>query len=140
MPLQEDIDFLTHAGVKGMKWGVRRQRRANTHVNVGKGKGTKSERLRSAATVSPLDLARGKGFKGAARIRGKRQTERNARVAAGEASVKDKIAFYGGSRYQDMFPTGKSSNNTKAAIGASVVGVIIASQVSGMVGRALVPR
>lgn len=117
--------YIEHYGVKGMQWGVRRDRRANTHVKVGEGLGNKSERIRSALTVGPVDLVKGGGFRGAAARRGKRQIDRNARVRAGESSAKDKIAYYGGSKYQDVFPTGKSSTNTKAAVGATIAGYLV---------------
>ena len=48
-PLQEDIDFLEHFGVKGMQWGVRRDRRAAALVKVGSGQGTTSQKVRALA-------------------------------------------------------------------------------------------
>jgi hypothetical protein len=132
-PALEDLE---HFGVKGMKWGVRRERRAQTHVNVGKGEGTRSEKIRSGATIGPVDFVKGRGFQGAAARKGERQQLRNARVKSGESSVRDKIAYYGGSKYQDIFPTGKAATNTAAAVGASVAGAIIVNQALGMVFKA----
>jgi len=127
VPLQVDIDWLEHHGVKGQQWGVRRQRRAGMLKKVGQGKGTRSEKIRAGMQVSALDLVRGKGFKGAARVRGERQVARNDRMKKGEASIKDRMAYIGGTRAQDILPTGKGPNNHKAAIGASVAGVVLLS-------------
>lgn len=124
MIIDEEV-FLEHYGVKGMQWGVRRNRRANSLVKVGAGKGGKSEKVRAALTVGPIDLIKGRGLKGGAGRKGMRQLQRNARVKAGEASVSDKLKYYGGSKYQDIFPTGKAATNTKAAIGASVAGYLV---------------
>lgn len=130
-------DYIEHFGVKGMRWGVRRDRRANTHIKVGAGQGTLSDKVRSGLTVGPVDLVKGRGFKGAAARKGLRQLERNERVRNGESTVKDKLLYIGGTKYQDILPTGKSSVNTKAAIGASVVGAIIVNQALGIGIRAI---
>lgn len=127
-------DFLEHFGVKGMRWGVRRDNRANTLVRVGRGQGTKSQKVRAALTTSPLDIVKGRGLKGGALRRGQRQLARNSRVRSGEASVKDKLAYYGGSRYQDIIPTGKARSNTAAAVGASIAGVLLVNVGSQAVG------
>ncbi len=130
-------DWLEHHGVKGQQWGVRRNRRANSLAEVGSGKGTTTQKLRALATMTPLDILRGRGLKTAARIRSTRQLARNERVKEGEASVKDKIAFYGGSRYQDIFPTGKPATNTHAMLGASIAGAIVVSMGTQVIKRAL---
>ena len=136
MIITEEV-YLEHFGVKGMKWGVRRDRRAQTHAKVGRGEGTRGERLRSAVQIGPKDFIKGRGLQGAARIKGARQLERNARVRSGQGSVRDKLAYVGGTRYQDMFPTGKSANNTKAAIGASVVGAFLFAQGAQILSKSL---
>lgn len=120
-------DYLEHFGVKGMRWGVRRDRRAQNLVNVGQGKGTATQKLRAYGTTSPLDVVRGRGFKGGARIRGQRQLARNKRIRNGEASVRDRLVYVGGTKYQDIFPTGKSRTNTSAAVGASIAGALVVS-------------
>jgi hypothetical protein len=137
MIYQEDIDFLEHYGVKGQRWGVRRDRRANTLKKVGSGKGSGTEKLRAYTTVSPLDVARGRGFKGAAKLRGERQLSRNARIRKGEASVRDILVYYGGTKHQDLIPTNKKKTNTKAALGASIAGVVLVSIGSNAIGAAL---
>lgn len=122
---QEVEDILEHFGVRGQKWGVRRERRANLLVKVGEGKATRIEKIRAGATTSALDLYRGKGFKGGAAIRGARTISRNARVKSGESSVRDKLVYYGGTKYQDVVPTKKGAHNTKAAVGATIAGVML---------------
>lgn len=124
----EDIDkFLEHFGVKGQQWGVRRYNRAQARVNVGKGKGTTGQKLRSYANLGPIDLIKGGGLRGGAARKGARQISRNDRVRAGESSVRDKLAYYGGTRYQDIIPTSRSKKNAKSALGASVAGAVLVS-------------
>jgi hypothetical protein len=132
-----DTYFLQHFGKKGMKWGVRRQRRTNALLNVAKGKGTKSEKVRAALTVNAYDLVRGRGLKGAAKIKGEAQRASQNRIKSGNAKVRDRIRQVGGTKYQDIFPTGKSSKNTKAAVGASVAGAIVVGQLGGMALRSI---
>ena len=128
-PLQEDIEFLEHFGVKGMQWGVRRDRRAAALVKVGQGKGTKEQKVRALARYTPLDALKLRGLKKASLARGQRQLSRNARVRNGESSTFDKLAFFGGTKFQDIIPTTGSNNKnrdaTKAAIGASIAGVVL---------------
>lgn len=120
----ESIDiFLEHYGAKGMKWGVRRDRRANNLAEVGIGEN--GSRLRALARYTPLDALKFRGLKKASGIRGERQLSRNARVRAGESSMRDKLVYYGGTKLQDIIPTGKSASNTRAAAGASIAGAML---------------
>lgn len=127
--LQEDIEFLEHFGVKGMQWGVRRDRRAASLVKVGYGQGTTSQKVRALANYTPLDAIKLRGLKKASRIRGERQLARNERIHAGESSVKDKLMFFGGTKFQDIIPTTGEKRHDgsagKAAIGASIAGAVL---------------
>ena len=122
-------EFLEHFGIKGMQWGVRRDRRAAALVKVGSGQGTTSQKVRALARYTPLDAVKLRGLKKASRIRGERQLARNARVHAGESSVKDKIMFFGGVKLQDIIPTTGEKrfdgSAGKAAIGASIAGALL---------------
>mgnify|MGYP000376123347 CR=1 FL=1 len=103
----DEIDqyFLEHTGVKGMKWGVRRNRRAETLNRVGRGEGSGMDKVKAALNVSAVDLVKGRGLQGAAARKGARVTARNDRVQKGEGSVKDMLVYYGSTRYQDLLPS-----------------------------------
>ncbi len=136
------LTHLEHAGVKGMKWGTRRANRAQNLINVGKGKGTTSDKLRAYNDVSVLVGAIKKGsLKKSALSVGEKRSARIDRVQKGKASVTDKIAYYGTTKMQDITPTSKTKQtgkaaglknevfetktSGKAAIGASVAGAIV---------------
>lgn len=100
-----DMYFLDHTGVKGMKWGVRRNKRAETLNRVGRGEGSGKDKVKAALNVNAIDLIKGRGLQGAAARRGARVTARNDRVQKGEGSVKDMLVYYGSTRYQDLLPS-----------------------------------
>lgn len=131
-PLQEDVEFLEHFGIKGMQWGVRRDRRAQGLITVGQGKGTKGQKLSAVARYTPLDALKFRGIKKASRLRGERQLARNDRVRSGKSSVLDKLLYVGGTKAQDIIPTTgadrtnrHTANATKAAVGASITGALL---------------
>jgi hypothetical protein len=102
---QIDTYFLEHYGQKGMKWGVRRAKRASNLVKVGQGKGSKGEKFKAAMNVSAVDLVRGKGLKGAAAAKGKRIQDRTKRIKNGNAKARDLLIHYGSTRYTDLIPS-----------------------------------
>lgn len=97
---QEEVDdFLEHVGVKGMKWGVRRQKRLDRLNRVAKGKSTRGERARVLLTeTSNLSLGRHGGLQGAAANRAKQLAARKKRIQKGQATVKDLLALHGADR------------------------------------------
>lgn len=110
----DEEEYLEHYGVKGMKWGVRRNRRAESLARVGRGEGTKGEKLKALGSVSVVDLVAGKGIKGAAKRRSDAQLERNKRVQSGKANIRDKMSYYGGTRIQDLAPSKTTTSSSKA--------------------------
>jgi hypothetical protein len=146
----KDIDafFLEHYGMRGMKWGVRRQRRQQALVRAGTKGGYKSSRVRGAlGRLGPVDLIRGRGVrKGLARkaVRVGGQLERHK---AGKATGMDLLKRYGSTRITDLVPvrtsragkqtTHKADIAVVTAAGAVIAGKIIASQLSKRAVRGL---
>ena len=98
-PLQEDLDFLAHYGVKGQKWGTRRTRRIQGHLNrvakVRDGTASKGERVRVAAAVGIVTS------KGASRAL-KRGALMKSMVDDGEARALDLLLKVQGIRISDL--------------------------------------
>lgn len=120
-------NFMEHHGIRGQKWGIRNKRRTQNYVEVGKGKARPSQYARAAWNLGPIDLVKGRGIKGGAARKGTRQRTASENIAKGEASVRNILTRVASWRQQDLFPTSKSATNTKAAVGASVAGAILAN-------------
>jgi len=138
-----EIDaFFEHAGVKGMKWGVRRRGRIERHVKVGKGGGNILDKARVHTTANPVDLLRTRSFKKSAARKGSRFERRNKAIAGkGKAKLfKDIIPTLGAARYSDILPSvrgkaitadqkakrKKMSSGKEFAIAAGAIGAGIA--------------
>ena len=97
-PIDEAI---VHYGVKGMKWGVRRQRRLDQIKRVGAGKGSRVDRAKVRAfELSPNNIAIN-GLRGAAKNKAANMEARKARIQNGQATVKDLLNHIGGDRVFD---------------------------------------
>lgn len=112
--LQEDIDFLEHHGVKGMRWGVRndkenrsakklekRTRRVQNRVDstrrVARGKGTTGDKLNMALNNYTLvDAVKGRGLTRTAQARLDRAQLMQSRIANGEMRVTAMLQKMGG--------------------------------------------
>ena len=94
----ETEDFLAHYGVKGMKWGVRRTQRqldnlryqSDSLKRVSKGKGKLQDKAVAANTLSLLNVAAGRGVKGAAANRAKKIDAQIAKIEAKAARKSEK--------------------------------------------------
>jgi hypothetical protein len=97
-----DEDLLEHHGIKGMRWGVRREGRISRLERVGSGKGSTGDKLRVGLTeVSGLSRMRNNGLRGAAANKAANMRTRDARVASGHATVMDHLSRHGGDRIFD---------------------------------------
>ena len=101
-------EFLEHFGVKGMKWGVRNSERT---ARVASGNGSTGDKVRKVAGSSAVDLIRGKGVQGAAKIQVARG-ERKANLKTARKEVRGEIKAY-------------ATANKKRVLGASVAGALI---------------
>jgi hypothetical protein len=134
--IDEIADFLEHHGVKGQKWGIRNKRRTNLHIKVGQGKGSPTERVRSAFDLGPIDIVKGRGFKGGAARKGVRQRTAAENIAKGKPTVRNVLTRAASVRQQDILPTSKSAHNTKAAVGSSIVAAILIGQGARIIKKA----
>lgn len=130
-----DDFMLEHAGVPGMKWGVRRERRQQALERAGTKGGYKSSRVRGATgRLGPVDLIRGRGIrKGLARkaVRVRGQLDRKA---AGKATAMDLVKRYGSTRITDFVPVrssaaGKRTSHKSDAVMVTAAGALIAYQI-----------
>jgi hypothetical protein len=133
----EISDFLDHHGVKGQKWGIRNKRRTQNYIDVGRGKATTSQKLRAAYNTGPIDLIKGRGFKGGAARKGAREKRASDNIANGKASARNILTRAAAIRSQDLIPTSKSRYNTKAAVGASIAGTILVNVGTTVIKRAI---
>ena len=108
--------ILEHFGVKGMKWGVRRDRRALRLQTAGKKDASGIAKVRAATNLipnAPIDVTKGRGIQGGAARRAERQLARNDRVRKGKGSAKDLLVYYGGTRIEDIVAPVRTKNVNK---------------------------
>lgn len=86
-----DEDNLKHHGVKGMKWGVRKQKELDSFERVASGKAKTLERLRVAGSFSAVELAAAGGLRGAAASRAAGLRAQRERIESGKSTVLDKM-------------------------------------------------
>lgn len=92
-------DFLAHYGVKGMKWGVRSQKRLDRLNRVASGTASRREKTQVMLTeTSEVSRIRNKGLEGAAKTRADQLKARKERIQKGEGTVRDLLALHGGDR------------------------------------------
>lgn len=97
--------FLEHYGKKGMKWGIRNERRLQRAKRVASGKGSKLDKVGFALTdTSTVSIGRHGSVKGAAKSRVRELQGRKRRMNRGTAGAKDILALLGGDR---LWITGK---------------------------------
>lgn len=88
--------FLSHYGVKGMKWGRRKEQRLQRLKRVTEGTGTLRDRFRVAnQEVSLLDLARNKSYKDTLSKKLNEMEDRKRRTAEGKRIVGDFMSDIG---------------------------------------------
>lgn len=93
---------IKHFGVKGMRWGVRRDNRIARLERVGSGHGSRSDKVRVAlGEVSTKSVSTHGSVAGAARNKAANMRARDARAAKGTATLMDVIARHGGDRMVD---------------------------------------
>jgi len=120
--IDEEV-YLEHFGVKGMQWGVRRQRREARLRNVARGKVGLAGKAAPvlgylggvAPRLGPIDLIKGRGIRGAAQRKSIREAARSKRFKSGKAKVGDYLVRYGTLRPSDLIPV-KTSNVKKKTI------------------------
>ena len=110
---EETDDFLAHYGVKGMRWGVRRENRIQSLERIGAGTASRREVLRYATTeATGAGMRRGGGLAGSAANKAANMRAVDARRARGEGTVGDFLKVHGGDRIID---TGRLDRDLRPA-------------------------
>ena len=123
-------DFIEHFGVKGMKWGVRRnksksgvsrlrgavldrnQRATQKQIRRSKGKGTLSDRAAQATLKMSVGEKRAKEYRD---FRLSYLKDQRKRISEGETSVLDKLQTYSTINVTDLLVSRTSGNSGRLA-------------------------
>jgi hypothetical protein len=114
--IQYGEDFIAHAGVKGMKWGIRRKRRLEVYKRASKKGGPLISKVRAASSLGVVDLVKGRGITGGSKRKFARLAKRNTSIRNGQASVLDKLKYYGSTRVSDLIPVKGKNVNKKSSV------------------------
>lgn len=113
-------DFFEHHGVRGMRWGVRRQRRVDLLKRAAKKTGYPSgiaktrSMLGYGPKLGPIDLIKGRGLSGGFQRKSQRMQARLKRIKRGRATTMDQIHRVGSFRLSDAIPVrAKNVHNPK---------------------------
>lgn len=143
--------YLEHFGVKGMKWGVRRQRREARLRDIASGRSGAAGKATAftgyiggptVPRLGPIDLIKGRGIRGAAYRKSLREAARSKRFKTGKAKTSDYLVRYGTLRPSDFIPVRTSNigkktivDNRKVALAASGA-VIVSAMLAKSAARA----
>lgn len=91
-------DYFEHHGVKGMKWGTRKQARLERTQRVAEGKGSLGDKVRTLGRQSTTSLILNRGLKGSAANQVKQMEALKERTLTGKRTVKDILNTSGGTQ------------------------------------------
>lgn len=98
-----DDDTLEHHGVKGMHWGVHRQRLLELHTAVASGHANKRQKLAAFNQMTLLDAIKHKGsVTSYSREQAARLTAEKQRLESGNGTLRDKINAVGSLGPEDL--------------------------------------
>lgn len=137
--------LLEHAGIKGMKWGVRRERRRQAYVRGGvkvKEGGSRAAKIRTAAKLGPIDLIRGRGIVGGAQRKSKRWGAQLERFDKGQATALDLVKRYGSMHARDLIPVREKNVGLKRGRKADIAVVTAAGALfaAGIIGNRIAKK
>lgn len=122
-------DFLEHFGIRGMKWGVRRQRRLAAIQRGAKRGGPVVSKLRTAAGplvgfgghLGPIDLIKGRGVSGGLQRKATRLKGQLTRHDQGKSTAMDILKRYAFMRPQDLIPVRTKNVKKKTSVKSDYV-------------------
>lgn len=107
--------YFEHHGVKGQKWGVRKQQRLERTQRVAEGTGSFTDKRKVLGNQSAIGLIRGKGLKGAAKNQTIALEALKKRTLEGNATTRDMLNNIGGVQLFSVGSTGGSGKSKSAS-------------------------
>lgn len=135
--------YLEHFGVKGMKWGVRRERRVQALERAAKKGGPVISKVRAfpiwgPGAIGPIDFAVGRGIRGGSARKARRIRGQLKRRNQGKSTALDIIKRYGSTRVLDLIPV--RTKNIKKKTGKGADYAVVAAAGAAFVAGHLIRR